>query len=94
MDLKTYLSLERGRQTHLAGAIGVYAPDVSRWASGKRPIPFNYGAPIEIATGGAVTRKEMFPHDWHRLWPELLTDTTSRAAGLTPATTGEPHEQQ
>jgi DNA-binding transcriptional regulator YdaS (Cro superfamily) len=72
MDIKTYLSQERGRQAALAKAIGAHAPDVSRWADGKRPIPMEYGAAIELATGGAVTRREMFPNDWHRLWPELV----------------------
>ena len=72
MDLKTYLSNERGRQAALAKSLNVHAPDVSCWADGKRSIPFKYGAPIELATGGLVTRKEMFPDDWERLWPELI----------------------
>jgi DNA-binding transcriptional regulator YdaS (Cro superfamily) len=72
MDIKTYLSQERGRQAALAKAIGAHAPDVSRWADGKRPIPIEYGAAIESATGGLVTRREMFPNDWARVWPELV----------------------
>jgi DNA-binding transcriptional regulator YdaS (Cro superfamily) len=71
MDIKTYLSQERGRQAALAKAIGAHAPDVSRWADGTRPIPVIYGAAIETATGGLVTRREMFPDDWQRIWPEL-----------------------
>jgi DNA-binding transcriptional regulator YdaS (Cro superfamily) len=71
MDIKTYLSQERGRQAALAKAIGAHAPDVSRWADGTRPIPVAYGAAIERATGGLVTRREMFPDDWQRIWPEL-----------------------
>jgi DNA-binding transcriptional regulator YdaS (Cro superfamily) len=71
MDLKTYLSEERGRQSSLAKSIGAHAPDLSRWADGTRPIPMHYGAPIEQATNGAVTRKEMFPDDWATIWPEL-----------------------
>ncbi|WP_084416299.1 transcriptional regulator [Massilia alkalitolerans] len=72
MDIKTYLSQGRGRQAALAKAIGAHAPDVSRWARGKRPIPVEYGARIETATGGQVTRKEMFPDGWAVIWPELL----------------------
>lgn len=71
MDLKTYLTQERGRQAALAKAIGAHAPDLSRWADGSRPIPIQYGAAIEKETHGAVTRKEMFPDDWERIWPEL-----------------------
>jgi DNA-binding transcriptional regulator YdaS (Cro superfamily) len=71
MDLKTYLLQERGRQAALARAIGAHAPDISRWADGSRPIPSRYGAPIEKATGGLVSRKEMFPDEWNVIWPEL-----------------------
>lgn len=71
MNLSRYLSEERGRQAALAKAIGAHAPDVSRWADGTRPIPLEYGASIETATGGLVTRQEMFPDKWMRIWPEL-----------------------
>ncbi|MGI4717236.1 MAG: transcriptional regulator [Janthinobacterium lividum] len=71
MNLSQYLSQERGRQASLARAIGAHAPDISRWADGTRPIPVVHGAAIETATGGLVTRREMFPDDWHRIWPEL-----------------------
>ena len=78
MDLKTYFEQGRGRQSHLAEAIGAHAPDVSRWAKegeDKRPIPVHFGAPIEKATNGAVTRQEMFPNTWHIIWPELVTES-------------------
>jgi DNA-binding transcriptional regulator YdaS (Cro superfamily) len=71
MDLKTYLSKKRGRQARLAKAVGVFAPDVSRWADGLRPIPEKYGWPIELATGGAVTRRELFPKTCASIWPDL-----------------------
>lgn len=29
-------------------------------------------AGLEIVTGGAVTRQELRPDDWHRIWPELV----------------------
>lgn len=71
MNLSTYLSQERGRHAALAKAIGVHAPDISRWLTGGRPIPTKYGAAIEHATGGLVTRQELFPEEWRRIWPEL-----------------------
>lgn len=40
-------------------------------ADGRKPIPFQHGAAIEQFTGGAVTRQQMFPNDWQRIWPEL-----------------------
>lgn len=72
MDLKTYLSQKHGLMAKLCREIGAHAPDVSRWASGSRPIPIEYAAPIEKATQGAVTRKEMFPDKWETIWPELV----------------------
>jgi len=71
MNLAQYLMQERGRQAALAKAIGAHAPDISRWADGTRPIPVAHGAAIEAATRGLVTRREMFPDDWQRIWPEL-----------------------
>ncbi|CAJ49051.1 transcriptional regulator [Bordetella avium] len=79
MRLAEYLSQKRGRQIALAKAIGVHAPDVSRWVRGKRPIPLEYGAAIEIATGGAVTRKDEWPDDYRRIWPELAAAPTLAA---------------
>ena len=73
MDLKTYLSEKHGRLVSLSRAIGAHASDVSRWASGERPVPVPFGIPIEDATGGLVTRKEMFPEQLiARVWPDLL----------------------
>lgn len=83
MNLADYLSQKRGRQAALAKAINAYAPDVSRWADGKRQIPFEHGAAIEAATGGLVTRKEMFPGDWERLWPELVSQGVRRVTDAT-----------
>jgi DNA-binding transcriptional regulator YdaS (Cro superfamily) len=81
MNLKTYLSLERGRTSALARAIGAHAPDVSRWADGKRPIPIQFGIPIEQATNGEVSRLEMFPTEViEKVWPELVKRKIKRVS--------------
>ena len=36
-------------------------------------VPIEYAASIERATGGRVTRRDLRPEDWHRIWPELVT---------------------
>jgi DNA-binding transcriptional regulator YdaS (Cro superfamily) len=73
MDLKTYLSAERGRLVALSRAIDAHESDVSRWANGKRPIPIPFGLPIERETGGQVTRSEMFSREViARVWPDLV----------------------
>ncbi|RRA01886.1 transcriptional regulator [Burkholderia cepacia] len=73
MDLKTFLCAERGRLVALSRAIDAHASDVSRWASGERPVPIPFGIAIERETDGVVTRLEMFPKDViEKVWPELL----------------------
>ena len=72
MELKNYLSEDRGRQAVLCKAIGAHAPDVSRWASGERPVPVHRCRQIERATGLKVRCWDLRPHDWHRIWPELI----------------------
>jgi DNA-binding transcriptional regulator YdaS (Cro superfamily) len=82
MDLKTYLSGRRGRLAELSRAIGAHAPDVKRWATGERPVPVPFGRPIEDATGGQVTRKEMFSAETiERVWPELV-DASERIKAI------------
>jgi DNA-binding transcriptional regulator YdaS (Cro superfamily) len=74
MELKTYLDRERGRTSELARKIGAHASDVSAWKGGTRPVPVHFGLPIETATGGQVTRLELFPKEViAQVWPELLT---------------------
>jgi len=84
MKLSDYLSQQRGRQAALAKALGVHAPDIIRWVSGIRPIPSKYGAAIEAATGGLVTRQELFPNDWQQIWPELATKRRKKPVNPTP----------
>lgn len=61
----------RGALGALAAQINAHVPDVSMWASGRRPIPHHRAVAIEKATGGQVTRKDMFPSTWREIWPEL-----------------------
>ena len=71
MRLADYLAQERGRQAALCKATGAHAPDLSRWASGDRPVPLEWCVKVEQATAGAVTRQDLRPDDWQRIWPEL-----------------------
>lgn len=75
MDIKTWCEAERGRAVKLADSIGVSPSFLSQMAGGGRPIPAVYCIAIETATGGAVTRREMRPDDWYRIWPELEQTT-------------------
>jgi len=72
MNLNEYLKRGgRGSLVTLAEKIDAPAPDVSRWASGRRPVPPARCAAIEAATDGQVTRKDLRPDDWQEIWPEL-----------------------
>ena len=71
MKLKNYVSLRRGGTSDLSRAIGVTRTEISIWANGKKQTPIKHCYAIEKATGGAVTRKDLRPHDWHEIWPEL-----------------------
>lgn len=71
MKLSEYLSEERGRQAELVKAINAHAPDVSRWADGKRPVPIPMATKIEKFTNGIVTRKDLRPNDYGDIWPDL-----------------------
>jgi DNA-binding transcriptional regulator YdaS (Cro superfamily) len=71
--LKQWLSAEHGRGSALARQLGVPASFVSKMAAGDKPVPVEHGAPIEAFTGGAVSRQQLFPKDWRRIWPELET---------------------
>lgn len=57
----------------VAALVGVKPPSVSGWKDAGR-IPADKRirlAPIAESLG-ITTRKELFPDDWHRIWPELI----------------------
>lgn len=56
----------------LARAIGVTQSAVSNWRARSALVPSEHCAAIERATAGAVTRRDLRPDDWHRIWPELI----------------------
>jgi DNA-binding transcriptional regulator YdaS (Cro superfamily) len=66
----------RGAQRALAAQLNIPPVLISQWANDRRPIPAERCVEIEQATKGAVTRKDLRPDDWHRIWPELVEATT------------------
>jgi DNA-binding transcriptional regulator YdaS (Cro superfamily) len=69
--LKQWLDEKNGRRLELAKVLAVPQSFVTKMASGERPIPIHHMAAIESFTAGAVTRRDMRPTDFHRIWPEL-----------------------
>lgn len=72
MQLSEYLKKsKRGTLSQLANILDVPPSSVSDWASKKRPIPIEYTLSIEQFTNGEVTRQELQPEKWEKIWPEL-----------------------
>lgn len=67
-------SVENGGPTALARKVGCSPSFVSQWISGLRWIPKECAPAIERVS--TVTRKELFPDDWHVMWPELAQPST------------------
>jgi DNA-binding transcriptional regulator YdaS (Cro superfamily) len=79
MDLKTYISSERGRAVALATRLGVSPSYLSQMANGQSPISPERCVEIWRETGGEVTRQHLRPDDWQRIWPELAEKSTEEA---------------
>ncbi|MDU6539281.1 YdaS family helix-turn-helix protein [Mixta calida] len=74
MELRKYIeSLERGKAKELAEALDVSSSYLSQMASGRTAISPARCVDIENATNRVVTRKDLRPNDWFKIWPELST---------------------
>ena len=80
MDLKNYLIESDTKKAEFARAINVSAALLHQWIKGIRPVASQHCPAIEKQTGGKVTRKELRPDDWHKIWPELVNAPTPRRA--------------
>ena len=71
MKLREWTKEVAGRPIELATAIGASPVLISQWSTGKRLVPIERCVPIERATLGEVSRRDLRPDDWHEIWPEL-----------------------
>ncbi|PWC10518.1 transcriptional regulator [Brenneria corticis] len=75
MELKKYINnLERGGAKRLAETLGVSRSHLSQMASRRCPISPQRCVEIEVATDGCVSRQDLRPHDWSKIWPELTSN--------------------
>lgn len=58
-----------GSIVKLATALGVSDNAPAMWKK-RESVPADHCAAIELKTG--VKRWHLRPHDWHRIWPELV----------------------
>lgn len=85
MTLSEYFALAHGNQAAFVKATGLAQAFASSIALGGRPVPAEHGAAIERATGGQVTRQELFPDTWARIWPELAPAADERKFSGVPS---------
>lgn len=72
MDLKEFISTsERGTSKKLAAFLGVSPSYLSQMVSGKSPISEKRCVLIEQFTAEKSARRDLRPHDWMLIWPEL-----------------------
>ena len=84
MKLSDYLAGERGRAARLSRSVGQSSAYLSQMAAGLRPVRPDVAVAIEQATRREVTRWDLRPVDWHRIWPELIGADGAPDAGQQP----------
>lgn len=58
-----------GGQAALAKFLNLSPGAINQWIKGRRPIPPIHCVSIEREFG--IPRKDLRPHDWQDIWPEL-----------------------
>lgn len=72
MQLKDYLSQQRGNAKLLAKKLGISMPYLSQMASSTSAISPERAIEIERHTDGVVSRADCLPDKWMRIWPEFI----------------------
>ncbi len=81
-----------GGPSAVAELLGVSVQAVCFWRDGKRSFPPEFCAPLEKACNGSVSRSDMRPSDWSRIWPELVgADAARETQSESPRGTPEPN---
>lgn len=72
-NLLSYLnSLSRPERAAFCSRSGVSVGQMNNVAYGYRPCAPELAVNIERESGGAVTRQDLRPRDWARIWPEIV----------------------
>ena len=72
MDLRSYLnSLSPADQADFAARVGTTIGYLRKALSVRSAFGPELAVAIERESGGAVTRKDLFPTRWNLIWPEL-----------------------
>lgn len=71
-----------GNTVKTAEALEVSVQAVCFWRDGKRKLPIDKCSDIERLTNGLVTRQNLRPDDWQRIWPELAERDAANSEGI------------
>lgn len=71
MKLKEYFVTRHGEQAKMAKTLGVSTSQMSQMVNGTCAISNERCVLIETITSGVVSRKDLRPDNWQKLWPEL-----------------------
>lgn len=81
MDLKTYLaSIEAPDRERIATACGITVGHLHNIAYGVRSCSPGLASALERSTENAITRRDLRPKDWARIWPELAEPKAEQGA--------------
>lgn len=69
-----------GSQAEMARILEVTPAMINQLMKGARPVPVEHCYAIEVASKGAVTRRDLRPDDWQKIWPELASTPESGVA--------------
>lgn len=82
MLLKEHLHRsQRGEATRIAKALGVSTSYLSQLASGTTNVSPSRCIEIEALTLSAVTRADLRPFDWQKIWPDYQA-TANQSQGV------------
>lgn len=66
------IEMTAAERQRVAAAVGLDEQYLYQCLSGRRAVPIHHCLPIEQATDGRVSRRDLRPKDWHRIWPDLV----------------------
>lgn len=67
-----------GSQKKLGELCGFTQQAVYKWLHGKSRVPAEGCVLIEKGTNGVVSRKDLRPDDWEKIWPEFTEPLVKR----------------
>lgn len=70
----------------VARALGFSTQTVCFYRDGRRRLKAEHGALLESMSGGRVTRKDIWPLSWRRIWPELVDAPAVNSTNISQAT--------